>query len=113
QGDRVKLVSSGFTLASEGHSPPLVPPSNFMVSDGLNAGEIKLSVKRAAGAIGYVHEYTLEPPADSTIWISKPGSSREHVFTVLPSGAKVYCRVGAFGGKNQYAYTNILSRIVQ
>lgn len=113
QGDKVKLVSSGFTLASEGNSPVLAPPSNFMVSDGLNSGEIKLSVKRAAGAIGYAHEYTLEPPTDSTIWISRPGSSREYVFTNLPSGAKLYFRVGAFGAKKQYAYTNVLSRIVQ
>ena len=57
QGDKAKLVSSGFDLAAEGENvPPLTGPTNFKIADGLNAGELKLSVKAVPQAVSYLHD---------------------------------------------------------
>jgi hypothetical protein len=113
-GDRVKLVSSGFDLASDGESsPPLSAPVQFTIADGMNVGELKFSVKRVPNAVSYVHEYTDEPITENTRWISKASASRTHVFTGLRSGVRIYGRTAAIGRKGQEAYTAILTRVVQ
>ncbi len=89
------------------------PPTNFKVSDGLNAGEIKTSVKGVERAIMYSHEYALTLPDADTSWTTWVSSSVSCVFTDLPGGTRVYARVGAIGRKEQLVYSDILSRIVQ
>ncbi len=114
QGDRAKLVSSGFDLGSDGENiPELGTPTNFELSDGLNPGELKLSVKTVPNAIAYLHEYTEGPLTDDSVWISKASSSREHTFKGIRSGIRAYSRVAAIGRKGQEAYSNILYRVVQ
>lgn len=114
QGDRVKLVSSGFDLAADGANvPALSGPLNFMVSDGLNTGELKLSVKASKQAISYLHEYTVGPVTDESIWISKVSTAREHTFGGIRSGVRAYARVAVIGTKGQEVYSNVLSRVVQ
>lgn len=113
-GDKAKLLSSGFDLASEGENvPPLTPPAEFKLTDGINPGEIRSAVKRVPQAVAYNHEYTLSSPDSQTAWVVKSGSSREFLFSGLPSGQRVYVRVAAIGRKGQEAYTNVLSRVVQ
>jgi hypothetical protein len=113
-GNRVKMVTSGFDLASEGDNVPvLAAPQNFRLTDGVNAGELRSVVKGVPQAIMYSHEYTLTTPDENTIWIPAMVSSVEYVFTGLPGGTKVYVRVAAVGRKNQVAYSNVLSRVVQ
>lgn len=113
-GNRAKMVSTGLDLASEGESvPALAAPTNFRLSDGVNSGELKSEVKGVPQAMTYSHEYTLLPPDDSTVWVSKMVTTREITFTGLPLGTRVYVRVAAIGRKNQIAYTGVLSRIVQ
>jgi len=89
------------------------PPTNFKVSDGLNAGEIKTSVKGVDRAMMYSHEYALALPDADTSWTTWVSSSVTCIFTELPSGTRVYARVGAIGRKEQLVYSDILSRIVQ
>lgn len=114
QGNQAKMVSSGFDVAANGDSVPAMgPPTNFKVSDGLNAGEIKTSVKGVERAIMYSHEYALSLPDADTSWTTWVSSSVSCVFTDLPGGTRVYARVGAIARKEQLVYSDVLSRIVQ
>ena len=114
QGDRAKMVSSGFELGSDGENiPPIGVPENFVIAHGLNAGELLLSVKAMSHAISYVFEYTEGPVTENSIWISKVSSSREHLFTGIKSGVRIYARVAVIGRKGQEVYSNILTRVVQ
>ncbi len=113
-GDRAKLLSSGFELASDGESvPALAPPTEFKISDGINAGELKFSVKRVPQAVSFVHEYTEEPLTPESVWTSKTSTSREYLFTGLRSGVRIYGRTAVIGRKSQEAYSATLSRVVQ
>jgi hypothetical protein len=113
-GNRAMLVSTGFELASEGENvPPIHAPTNFVMLEGINKGEIKFSVKGVPRAISYIHQYTPDPLTESSIWISKASSLREHTFTGLTSGVRIHGRVAAIGRKNQEAYTEVLSKVVQ
>ena len=114
QGDKAKLVSSGFDLAAEGENvPPLTGPTNFKIADGLNAGELKLSVKAVPQAVSYLHEYTDGPVTEESKWISKVSTSREHTFSGIRSGLRVYGRVAVIGRKGQEVYSDVLTRVVQ
>ncbi len=113
-GDRAKLMSSGFDLASDGESvPALVAPTEFKITDGVNAGELKFSIKRVPQAVSFMYEYTEEPLTAESVWISKASTSREYLFTGLPSGTRIYGRIAVIGRKNQEAYSAILNRVVQ
>lgn len=114
QGSTAKLASTGFDIAANGDSVPAMgAPTNFKVTDGLNAGEIKTSVRGVAQAMMYSHEYALTQPDADTSWTTWVSSSVSCVFTDLPSGTRVYARVGAIGRKEQLVYSDVLSRIVQ
>ena len=113
-GNRAKMISSGFDLASAGENVPvLAPPTNFRLVDGVNPGELRSIVKGVQQAMMYNHEYSLVPPTETTVWMAHVVSSVEHTFTGLPSGTRVYVRVAAIGRKNQIAYSSVLNRIVQ
>ncbi len=113
-GDRAKMISSGFDLASDGESvPALTAPEGFKVLEGLNPGEIITIVSGNRRSVAYSHEYCLAEPDESTIWTSITTSSRKHKFAGLPTGVRVYFRVAVIGHKKQIIYTNVLSRIVQ
>lgn len=114
KGDHVKLVSSGFDLSSSGESSPgLTPPENFVVTDGPNRGELKLSMKGDSRALAYFFEHTEEPLTENSKWSSRTSSVREHIITGLRSGVRTYVRAGKIGRKNKEVYSETLSRIVQ
>ncbi len=114
QGDKVKLVSSGFELASDGENvPALTGPVNLVITDGLNPGELKMVVKAVPQAISYVHEYTEEPVTGDSKWVSKISTSREHTFSGIRSGIRINGRVAAIGRKGQEVYSSILTRVIQ
>ncbi len=112
-GNRAKLTSSGFELGSEGESaPPLSAPKNFTVSNGINLGEVRLSVQGVPQAVSYLHEYTEDPLTPESKWISKVSSSRQHLFTGLESGIRIHARTAVIGRKGQQVYSQTLSRVV-
>lgn len=114
QGDKAKLLSSGFDLAAAGENvPPLSAPVEFKLLDGVNPGEISSVVKPVAQAVAYSHEYTFTPPDEATLWSVKSGTSRKVLLSGLPRGQRIFVRVAAIGRKGQQAYTNTLSRVVQ
>ena len=113
-GDRAKLTSSGFDLAADGENvPPLSTPTEFKILDGVNPGELKFSVRGVPQAVSYVHEYTEAPLTEDSKWVSKVSSTREHTFTGIRSGIRVYGRTAVVGRKGQEAYSPTLSRVVQ
>lgn len=113
-GSETKLVSSGFDLASAGGSShPITEPKNFKISEGKNPGEIKMSVKRVANAVSYIHEYTDSEILEEGKWISKVSTSREHVFTGIRSGIRIYGRTKVVGRKGQEVNSVVLTRVVQ
>src|SRR5690606_20347786 len=76
-GDRTKLVSSGFDLASASDTPSsLGAPTNFKIMDGMNIGELKFTCKKANNAVSYLVEYTDEVPAEATQWKISPSTTR-------------------------------------
>ena len=114
QGNQAKLAGTGFDLAATGDNvPPMGAPTGFKLTDGLNAGELKSSVKGVYQAMMYSHEYTLLPPDENTNWTTWVTTTVSYTFSGLPSGTRVYGRVAAIGRKDQLAYSDILSRIVQ
>jgi hypothetical protein len=115
QGDREKLLTSGFELYKEKYTPapPLPKIENFTLSDGANIGEIKSSVKAVRGAKSYAHQITPDPLTDSSQWHSIITTSRECVFTNLGSSKKYLVRVLAIGTRGQVSYSEILSRTTQ
>ncbi|WP_017257599.1 hypothetical protein [Pedobacter arcticus] len=114
QGDKAKLLSSGFDLSATGETvPPLSAPVEFKLVDGINPGEISSVVKPVAQAVAYSHEYTFTAPDEATVWSVKSGTSRKILLSGLPSGQRIFVRVAAIGRKGQEAYTNTLSRVVQ
>jgi hypothetical protein len=106
QSDEAMLATSGFTLVKKRQaSSPLNNPQKFLVKPGKNKGEIVTSVERIAGARSYVHEYTLEPLTEASIWTSVTTTSRKHLFTDLESGKSYLFRVAAVGINGQIVYT--------
>lgn len=113
EGDRTKLVSSGFDLNAETGGSSLLPPQDFTMSDGNSSGEMKFMVSAVAGAKSYLFEYTLEPLTDDSVWISKATTKREFVFSNLPVGKRIYGRVTVVGTKDREITSTVISRIVQ
>lgn len=113
-GDRAKLLSSGFELGSDGENVPAIDaPKNFKISDGINSGELILSVKGVIQAASYMYEYTEDPLSAESRWVSKVSSSCKHTFRGLRPGIRIHGRVAIIGRKGQEAYSHTLTRIVQ
>jgi hypothetical protein len=113
-GDKALLISSGFDLGSSGDSGSVLGlPSDFKISDGINAGELKFSCKRAVNAVSYILEYTDELPSPDTQWKIQPSSTRELTVRGLRSGVRIYGRMKAVGRKGQEANSDQSSRVVQ
>ncbi|MFN0254115.1 fibronectin type III domain-containing protein [Pedobacter ureilyticus] len=113
-GDRAKLLSSGFDLAANGETATTITaPTEFRLLDGINAGELKLTCKRVLNAVSYLFEYTDEAPTEATKWTVQPASSREFTLRGLRSGARIYARIKAIGRRGQEANSEVLSRLVQ
>lgn len=114
EGNRSKLVSSGFDLATESDSAlSLSVPQEFVLADGMSPGEVKFSVKAVENAKSYIFEYTEEPLTLDSSWISKGSSKREYTFTNMPSGKRIYGRAIAIGTRGQEGMTSVLTRMVQ
>lgn len=114
EGNRSKLISSGFDLATDSDAAlSLSPPQEFSLQDGTSAGEIKFVIKAVENAKSYIFEYTEEPLTLESSWVSKGSSKREYTFSNLPSGKRIYGRVVAIGTRGQEGTTNVLTRMVQ
>ncbi len=112
-GDKTMLISSGFDLAKEGESTPIVKPASISLTDGLNAGELVVKVPRIKGSIGYGPQYTTDPLTATSQWTTFMTSTSKYTFSNLQPAKKYWCRVAVVGPYNQHVYSDAVSRIAQ
>jgi hypothetical protein len=111
-GDKTKLLQSGFTLSQARGELSLQPISLLEVETG-PVGEAITRVKKVIGARTYIHEYTADPMMAEKSWNSRMTSEREVTFNDLPSGVKHWFRVRVVGMKGQMEQSPVVSRYIQ
>ncbi|MDQ2721548.1 MAG: hypothetical protein M3Z26_17560 [Bacteroidota bacterium] len=113
-GDRQKLISSGFDLRKAGEPVPLLTkPKNMQAKDGPNPGECSVSVDGTKEARSYLYQYTLDPITENSVWFTESGTSRSFTFTKMARNKMYWFRIGAVGTFGQLIYSDIVNRIVQ
>ena len=111
EGDRVKLVSSGFPVNAESVSLKILSaPENLTVQTGINSGEAIVSINRVAGAIAYLLFY--KPAAGNGEWLHLPNSLPRFTLTGLEALAPYQFKIGAIGTKGQITYTDTITKAV-
>ncbi|HEY8894363.1 MAG TPA: hypothetical protein VIM79_06095 [Niastella sp.] len=111
-GDRAMILSSGFYVTEEQTAKTETAIETLEVELGAR-GEATVRVKKATGAIAYVHEYATEEPGPNTFWIREETTKREHTFRGLQSDKRHWFRTIAIGRKGQKAYSPVVSRSIQ
>ena len=113
-GDRQKLIGSGFPLSKHGEPvPPLTKPRNMVAGDGPNTGECTVSVDGNREARSLLYQYTTDPVTENSVWVTESGTARSYTFTKMPRGILYWFRIGAVGTNGQLIYSDVVSRIVQ
>ena len=112
-GDKTMLISSGFDLAKDGETTPIVKPASISLTDGQNAGELVVKVPRTKGSTGYGPQYTTGPLTADSQWTAFMTSSSKYTFTNLEPAKKYWCRVAVVGPYNQLVYSDAISRVAQ
>lgn len=81
--------------------PTTIPAQvlDLKLSPGLNAGEVKSSVKPTQGARGYEYQYTTDPTKPETWEHLDTSSGSRNTFVGQTSGMKIWVRARAVGGK--------------
>ena len=113
EGDKTKLLSSGFDITGQKNDSGVLPPiTQFTVEIG-PPGQATTRVNKVSGARSYVHQYTPDPITSDSVWVSETVTERQHTFNNLPSVAKTWFRVIAVGRSRQSVYSAIVSRVIQ
>ena len=110
-GDRAKLVSSGFPVNAESViSRTLAAPENLAVQAGINSGEAIVSINRVNGAIAYLLLY--RSASENGEWVHATNSLPWFTLTGLTALAPYQFKIGAIGTKGQTAYTDTITKAV-
>ena len=112
KGDKALILSSGFDVIDEQNILTDTAIETLEVELGA-PGEATVRVKKATGAIAYVHEYASEPPGPNTVWVREESSVGIHTFKGLNSDKRYWFRVLAIGRRGQKAYSSVVSRSIQ
>ena len=111
-GDRAKLVSSGFSLNAETvASKTMSAPENFTVQTGLNSGEAIVSINRIAIARAYLLLYK-EASSENGAWTHVTNSMPWFTISGLTALASYQFKMGAIGTKGQITYTDTITKAV-
>lgn len=111
-GDKAMLLSSGFDLAKETSEVKLHTVIERFEVTNAKAGEAFIAVKSIKGARAYVHQFSLEPPTATTVWVSETTTSRKHTFVGLTPLATYWFRVIAVGRNGQSIISDAISRVI-
>jgi hypothetical protein len=111
-GDRTKLLSSGFELNRARGEKSLSAIKELKVT-AERTGEANTRVKKVAGAKAYIHQYTLDPLTEESVWISKFVTDARYTFTGLKSKEKYLFQVIAIGLNGQETPSPFVSRVIQ
>lgn len=111
-GDRAKMLSSGFDLAKENGGAKVLATIQSMVVTNGNPGEVNILVNSVKGARAYVHQYSADPPSDTTAWVSETSAHRRHTIMGLKPLATYWFKVIAVGLNGQQAISDAVSRVI-
>lgn len=111
-GIRSVLLTSGFDITSDASATAVSKPENMQATNGMNPGDLQLSVAAVKGARCYTHEIVLDDETAGQTWQAVTSTACRYLFTDLQAGKKYICRVGAVGSKGQLVYSDLVSRIV-
>jgi hypothetical protein len=113
-GDRAIILGSGFPVTKETRTPAVIEaPTGLTVTYGNLPGVLQVSVKKVRGVRSLVFEYTLAETIDAnTAWSTSSCTDSKCSITDLPSGKKVWLRVGAVGPRRQKFYTPPIQKMV-
>ena len=116
-GDRVKLLGSGFDISKDIETPVVIEPAkNVIINYGSNSGEMNVAVKGVKGHKGLVFEYAVATEnnemAEDSMWVSHPSSTTQCTIVNMPVGRRVLIRIGVAGPRKQLVYTIPVVRLV-
>ena len=111
-GERAKLLSSGFDVSKESFERRSLANIQSMVIKNGNSGEANILVNAVKGARAYVHQYSIDPPSDTTAWVSETSAHRKHTFKGLKPLVTYWFRVIAIGLNGQLAISDAVSRVI-
>jgi hypothetical protein len=114
-GNDEMLGTSGFPVSkTKEPSPPLVKPEIIKMEDGLNSGELQVTISSVAGARNYVYQYTQDPLTLTSQWTSSNTTLTKMLFTDLEPGKKYWSRAIVYGIKEQQVFGDpVLSQLIR
>jgi hypothetical protein len=112
QGDRARLLSSGFALTREKDDTSMSEIKALQVTIG-RPGEAVTRVNRVTGAKAYIHQYTIEPLTSNSVWTDRVVAEPTYTFTGLQSKERYLFRVIAVGVKGQQVVSPEVARVIQ
>ena len=111
-GDRAKLVSSGFPLNAETVAlKTMSAPVNFTVQAGINSGEAIVSIDRIPIARAYLLLYKPASP-ENEAWLHLTNSQPRFILSGLTALAPYQYKIGAIGTRGQITYTDTITKAV-
>ncbi len=113
-GDKHKLMSSGFDIIIERRMPVEIgKPENLQITGGNNPGELQLSTSRVVGAIFYNFQFTSDPIKPNSLWVSHIDTTNKFTLKHLEKGKKYWCRVGAVGMDDRMVFSDVVEGVVE
>jgi hypothetical protein len=114
-GNLEALVSTSLPLYKVREpKPPMGIPAIQSIENGLNSGELDLSLFSLAGSRTFIYQYTEDPLTADSVWQSINSTRIKQTITGLKTGKRYWIRVIAYGTKNQMTTSDpVLSKIVQ
>lgn len=112
-GDRTKLLSSGFDITGDKNDANTLTPITALTVEIGPPGQATSKVKRVAGSRSYIHQYTPDPVSSDSQWVSETVTDNQFTFTNLRSVTRYWFRVIAIGRDKQAVHSPMVSRVIQ
>lgn len=109
------LVSTGFDLTKNRTPvPPVEAPVILKIENGINSGDIIVTIDAVKGRKAFLIEYTPDPITADSVWVSQNTCTCKTTITGLEVGKRYWIRVTVFG-KGQQAATcePVLTKVIQ
>ena len=107
-----KAATQNISISKEKEPVVIAKPENLQVINGMNSGDLQVSVKRVKGATSYVHEHATAEAMAVNNWQAVTITQSKITYSNLEAGKTYYCRVAAVGSKGQIVYSDPIARMV-
>ena len=114
-GNEDALISTLLPLTKIRSSrPPIGIVTIAKIENGLNSGELDITIDALPGARIYVYQYAQDPITENTQWQNLNSTLVKETITGLEAGKRYWIRVVAYGTGNQMTVCEpVLSKLVQ